>query len=212
MEVARAKEDLANFKKNKDYQKFAVTNPKTGSTKYLSLAEIGLNNRASMFEQTIEYFMETAEVRAARRSIEKQFVEKSSELKENLRSAADLLKTAEEIKSNTFSNKTRNFSQPIFTPQELLTLELRAGNPAEKSEATYLHDILNSVDHSKVRNLPTMLESFVAREESAKSIEKGLASEQKSSIEINKVEQTSEEKKIEVRENKTEIINQERGR
>lgn len=216
IEVARAKQELANFKKNKDYQKFAVTNPKTGSTRYVSLSEIGLKTQASLFEQTIEYFMETAEIRAIRCSVEKQVAEKGGELKENLRSAADLLKTAEEIardsKTTSFFGKTPNPHQPIFTPQELLSIENRAVQTANKSEADNLGKILDSVDHSKAKNLPAILESFAAEKKSAETIENSSVSEEKSSIKIANDCSRSDVKIIKIKDNEIEIINQEKGR
>ena len=148
--------------------------------------------------------------------LEKIVKEKGIELKENLKSAKDLLKVAGEIatdfRTKSFFGGTHYLYQPIFTPKELLTIELRAGETENKSEAGKLQKILDSVDHSKAKNLPAILETFAAEKESAKSIEKSSINEQKLPVEIEKDEVKSEEKTNEIRENKIEILNQERGR
>lgn len=216
IEVARCKEELADFKKNKDFQKFEITSQKFGGTKFVSLSEVRFDSRGSLFDQTLEYFLENREKRRTRNTLEKIVKEKSIELKENLKSAKDLLKVAGEIaadfRTKSFFGGTHYLYQPIFTPKELMTIELRVAQTENKSEATKLQKILDSVDHSKAKNLPAILESFAAEKESAKSIEKSSINEQKLPVEIEKDEVKSEEKTNEIRENKIEILNQERGR
>lgn len=216
IEAARCKEELADFKKNKDFQKFEVTSQKSGETKFVSLSEVRFDSRGSLFDQTLEYFLENREKRRTRNMLEKIVKEKGIELKENLKSAKDLLKVAGEIaadfRTKSFFGGTHYLYQPIFTPKELMTIELRAGETENKSEAGKLQKILDSVDHSKAKNLPAILESFAAEKESAKSIEKSSVNEQKLPVEIEKDEVKSEEKTNEIRENKIEILNQERGR
>lgn len=216
IEVARCKEEFADFKKNKDFQKFEVTDPKSGEVKFLSLSEVRFDSRGSLFDQTLEYFLENREKRRTRNTLEKIVKEKGLELKENLKSAKDLLKISNEFtvdyKTKSFFGAARYLHQPIFTPKELITIELRIMNTDNKSEATKLQKILDSVDHSKAKNLPAILESFAAEKESAKFTEKNSVYEEKSAVEIEKDEMKSEEKTNEIREIKTEIINQERGR
>lgn len=216
IEVSRCKEELADFKKNKDFQKFEVTSQKSGGTKFVSLSEVRFDSRGSLFDQTLEYFLENREKRRTRNMLEKIVKEKGIELKENLKSAKDLLKVAGEIaadfRTKSFFGGTHYLYQPIFIPKELMTIELRAGETENKSEAGKLQKILDSVDHSKAKNLPAILESFAAEKESAKSIEKSSINEQKLPVEIEKDKVKSEEKTNKIRENKIEILNQERGR
>jgi len=215
IEVARCKEEFADFKKNKDFQKFEVTDQKSGEAKFVSLSEVRFDSRGSLFDQTLEYFLENREKRRTRNALEKIVKEKGLELKENLKSAKDLLKVAGEFtvdfKTKSFFGATRYLHPPIFTPKELITIELRIMNTENESEATKLQKILDSVDHSKAKNLPAILEGFTAEKESAKSI-KSSVNEQNSPVEIEKDEVKSEEKTNEIRENKIEILNQERGR
>lgn len=216
IEVAHSKEVFADFKKNKDFQKFEVTDRKSGEARFVSLSEVRFDSRGSLFDQTLEYFLENREKRRTRNTLEKLVKEKGSLLKENLNSAKDLFKVAGEIaadyKTKSFFGATHYLHTPIFTPKELMTIELRIMNTENKSEAGKLQKILDSLDHSQTKNLPAILESFTAEKESAKSIEKDSINQQKSPVKIEKDEVRSEEKIIEIRENKIEIISQERGR
>lgn len=216
VEVARCKEGLADFKKNKDFQKFEVTDQKSGETKFVSLSEVRFDSRGSLFDQTLEYFLENREKRRTRNTLEKIVKEKGIELKENLKSAKELLTVAGEIagdyRTKSLFGATHYLQQPIFTPKELMHIELRINQSESKSEATKLQKILDSVDHSQAKNLPTILESFAAEKEPGKSIEKSSVNEQKLPVEIEKDEVKSDEKTNEIRESKIEILNQERGR
>lgn len=216
IEVERTKEEFANFKKNRDYQKHEVINSKTGKTNYVSLAEIGINYRASLFKQSLEYFLETAEVRTARHQLGKIVYQKGGELKQNLKSVKDLLKVADEIakdfKTKSFFGATHYLHQPIFTPKELITIELRILNTENKTEATKLQKILDSVDHSGARNLSSILQSFETKIEKTKSATSFSLDEQKTPVQIDKNEAKSLEKTPKIQENKTEILNQDRGR
>ncbi|HRH40306.1 MAG TPA: relaxase MobL [Pyrinomonadaceae bacterium] len=216
IEITRCKEELADFKQNKDFQKFEVTDPKSGEAKFVSLSEVRFDSRGSLFDQTLEYFLENREKRGTRNTLEKIVKEKGIELKKNLKSAKDLLKVAGEFTNNfktkSFFGATRYHHQPIFTPKELITIELRINQTENKSEATKLQKILDSVDHSKAKNLSAILESFGAEKESTKSTEMSSVNEQKLPLEIEKDEVKSEEKTIEIRENNVEILSQERGR
>lgn len=216
IEVGKAKEEYAQFKKHKDYQKFEVTNSKTGNKKFVSLAQIGLNYRASLFEQSLEYFLETAEVRAARHQLEKQVEEKRSELKENVKSAKNLLEVAREIandfKTKSFFGGTRYHHPPIFTPKELMTIELQIIQTTSKSEAKNLQKILDLADTSNAKNLPEILCEFEIKKENTKNAAFFSLAEQKTPFQVDKNEAKSHEKVSKVQENKTEILNQNRGR
>ena len=198
------------------YQKFEVLNQKTGKTKFVSLAEIGLNDRASIFEQSLEYFLETAEVRAARHQLEKIVKEKGVELKENLNSSHLLLKTAaantNEFKTNSFFGGTQYLQKPIFTPKELITIELRINQTENQTEAAKLQKILDSVDQSNAKNLSAILQNFETEKENTKTVEPHSANEQQLKLKVDKDVAKSEVKDTNIRENKTEILNQERGR
>lgn len=216
IEVARCKEELADFKKNKDFQKFEVTDRKTGEAKFVSLSEVRFDSRGSLFDQTLEYFLENREKRRTRHTLETLVKEKGSELKENLKSAKDLLKVSGEIagdfKTKSFFGATRYLHTPLFTPKELIMIELRISQTESKSEAAKLQKILGSADHSKSKNLSEILREFSAEKDSTVTHEQSSVNEQKSAVNHEKEDKKAEEKDFEIREHKMEIFNQERGR
>lgn len=215
IEVARAKEEQSFFKKNKDLNKFEITNKK-GEAKFVSLVEVRFDSRGSLFDQTLEYFLENREKRATRNALEKIVKERGIELKENLKSAQSLLKIASEnandYKTKSFFGAVKYLETPVFTPKELITIELRINQTENKSEATKLQSILDSADHSKAKNLSAILQSFDTEKENTKTVELRVANEQKLAVKVEIVEVKSEEKDTKIRENKIEIHNQERGR
>jgi hypothetical protein len=216
IEVAGAKEEFENFKKHRDFQKFEISNPTTGKTRFVSLAEIGLDRRGSILEQTLEYFLESRDLRKMRHALEKQVQIKSSELKEDVKAANNILQVARDIagdfKTKTFFGGTRYHHPPIFTPKELITIELRIIQTTSQSEAKNLQKILDSADISQAKNLPAILQSFENKKENARSVENHSYDEQKSAVQVNKNYAKSSGKTPTVREDKTDIFNQDRGR
>jgi hypothetical protein len=163
-EVARAKEELALFQKNKNFQKFEVVNEKTNEAKFVCLKEVEFDSRGSLLDQTLEYFIENRDKRRTRHRIEKQVKEKTIELKENLKAAQSLFKVASaetiDYKQKSFFGTVKYLHAPVFTPKELITLEIRIKQTENKSEAANLQKILASTDYSKAENLSAILGRF----------------------------------------------------
>lgn len=172
-EAARAKEELALFQKNKNFQKFEVVNEKTNEAKFVCLKEVEFDSRGSILDQTLEYFIENREKRRTRHKIEKQVKEKTVELKENLKAAQSLFKVAAaetiDYKQKSFFGAVKYLHAPVFTPKELITLELRTKQTENKSEAARLQKILDSADYSKAENLSAILASFSRENEFSKT-------------------------------------------
>lgn len=162
-EVVRAKEELAVFKKNKIFEKFEIENAKTGEMKFVSLKEVELSGRGSILDQTLESFTETLEKRRTRHALEKIVREKESGLKESIKSANVLLKIAgaetTEQKQKSFLGTIKYNHAPIFTPKELVTLEIRIRQTENKSEAVKLQKVLALADYEKANNLSAILTS-----------------------------------------------------
>jgi hypothetical protein len=216
IEAARAKEEYANFKKHKDFQKFEIIDKKTGEAKFVSLSEVSFDSSGSIFDQTLEYFLENREKRRTRHTLEKQVKEKGTELKENVKSANNLFQVARDIasdfKTKSFFGGTRYHHPPIFTPKELMTIELKIIQTTSKSEAKSLQKILNLTDTSQAKNLPEILREFETKKEHTKSVASVSPDKQKTAIQIDKNEAKSRGKTPKIQENKTEILNQDRGR
>ncbi|HLM62121.1 MAG TPA: hypothetical protein VK308_15045, partial [Pyrinomonadaceae bacterium] len=141
-ELSRAKEEYKLFKKHKDFHKFEIENKKTGETKLVSLSEVRFDSRGSIFDQTLEYFTENREKRRTRREIEKQIKIKRLELKENLDGAKSIFQTAtdaaREYQTRSFFGAQQYHQPPLFTPKELMTIELRIKETTVLSKALKL--------------------------------------------------------------------------
>lgn len=163
-ETARAKVELSLFKKNKIFQKFEVADTKTGAVRFVSLKEVEFDARGSILDQTLEYFTENREKRRTRHALEKLFKEKESELKENLKSAREMLKVAgaetAPYKQKSFFGAVKYSVAPVFTPKELITLEIRIKQTENKSEAKNLQKILEIADYANSKNLSAILTKF----------------------------------------------------
>lgn len=227
-EAARAKEELAAFKKNKIFQKFEIENAKTGEAKFVSLKEVEFDSRGSILDRTLEYFTENREKRRTRHSLEKTIKEKESELKENLKSARELLKIAgaetNDYKQKSFFGAVKYNQAPVFTPKEFITLEIRIKQTENKSEAAKLQKILDSADHSKAENLSVILASVAGENKFSKNADAQPFKEQAETKSVAKTEAKAQLNRSEVyeneisveretpRENKTANNYQERGR
>ncbi len=216
IEAAKAKEEYAQFKKHKDFQKFEIVDRKTGEAKFVSLSEVRFDSSGSILDQTLEYFLENREKRRTRHTLEKKVKERSAELKENVKSANNLLEVAREIvgdfKTKSFFGGTRYHHPPIFTPKELMTIELEIIQTTSKSQAKNLQKILDLADSSQAKNLPEILREFEAKKENTKTVGSLSPDEQKTPVQVDKKEVKSQEKVLKIQENKTEILHQERGR
>ncbi len=216
IEVERCKEDFNLFKKNKDFTKFEIINQKTGEAKFVSLSEVRFDSRDSLFDQTLEYVLENREKRNTRREIEKLVKEKQVELKENLRDAKAIYKTAaeeaREYQTRSIFGAVKFFNEPLFTPKELMTIELRAGQTESKSEAKNLQKIFNLADYSKSKNLSAILSGSMSEKGHTKKEEILLETSPNKANVPEKDEVKSDKRTSELRENKTEILNQDRGR
>lgn len=228
MELSRAKDEYKLFRKQKDFHKFEIENKKTGETKLVSLVEVRFDSRGSIFDQTLEYFTENREKRRTRNEIEKQIKDKRIELKENLGGAKSLFQTAHdaarEYHTKSFFGAVQYLQTPLFTPKELMTIELRIKETLQKSEAVKLQKILNLADYEKSENLSEILSSFSDRSGHLAGAERNSSEGQTKDFSFAKNEIKSEtnpaqihESKIEserpaVRENKTENHNQGIGR
>lgn len=216
IEAARAKEEYTNFKKHKDFRKFEITNPKTGVTKFVALAEVRFDSRGSILDQTLEYFFENSEKREIRHTLEKQIKVRETELKENSKAANNLLQFARDIaadfKTKSFFGGTRDTHPPIFTPPELNTIERRIAETKSASEAKNLQKILDSTDVSSAKSLATILQSFASEKENAESIGRDSLVDRETPVQIVKDEKNSPEKTPPIREIKTEILDLDRGR
>lgn len=167
------------------------------------------DSRGSIFDQTLEYFTEHLEKRRTRNEIEKQIKIKRLELKENLDGAKSIFQTAtnaaREYQTKSFFGAKQYHQTPLFTPKELMTIELRIKETTVKSEAVKLQKILNVADYEKSKNLPEMLSNFSDRSERSAGAEQNSPKAQSEDISFAKNEIKSEANKAQIRESKIEL-------
>lgn len=227
-ETARAKEELAAFQKNKIFQKFEVKDAKTDEAKFVSLKEVEFDSRGSILDQTLEYFTENREKRRMRHQLEKKVKEKESELKEDLKSARELLKVAGaetgDYKQKSFFGAVKYTHAPVFTPKEFMTLELRIRETENKTEAAKLQKILDSANHEQAKNLSAILASVAGENKLSKTADGQPIKEQVETKSVANMEAKTRANKNEISENKIRVesktaredktanIQQERGR
>ncbi len=190
--VARAKEELRLFKTHKDFQKFEIVDRKNGETKFVSLKEVAFDSRGSILDQTLEYFLENKEKRVTRKLLEESVKQKESNLKENLTAANNLLKTAatdaRDYKSKSIFGTISYLAAPVFTPKELVTIELRIKQTENKTEAVKLQKMLDSVDHEQAKNLRDVLAVFSPQENRSQATEPRTVTDKQVAWQIQKEE------------------------
>lgn len=206
-EVARAKDELAGFQKNKIFQKFEIEDAKTGEAKFVSLKEVEFDSRGSILDQTLEYFTENREKRRTRHSLAKLIKEKESELKENLKSARELLKITgaetSDYKQKSFFGAIKYNHALLFTPKELITLEIRIRQTENKSEAAKLQKVLESTNYEQAKNLSAILASISGENKLSKTAEGQQFNEQVETKSVANTEAKTQSNQVEISENKT---------
>ena len=209
-EVASAKEELVGFQKNKIFQKFEIEDAKTGEARFVSLKQVELNQRGSILDQTLEYFTENREKRRTRHILEKIVKEKESELKKNLKSSRELVKIAVaetgDYKQKSFFGAVKYTVAPVFTPKELMTIEIRIRQTEIKSEAATLQKILDSTNYEQAKNLSAILANVAGENKLSKTADGQQYKEQTEIKFITKTEAQALSNQVEVSENK--ILNE----
>ncbi len=172
IELNRAKGEFKNFQKHKQIQKFEITSKKTGEIKLASLNEVELHLHGSILNQTLDFFLESSDKRQTRRELQKIVKEKEAALKENYKAAGRLEKfaagEAKEFKTKSFFGAEKYLFEPVFTPKELVAIELRIKQTENKSEARNLQKILDSAAvQSGGKNLSKILSGFIPDKENS---------------------------------------------
>jgi hypothetical protein len=172
IELTRSKEALAKFREYKIFQKFEIVNPKTNASQFVSLKEVEFDSRGSIFDQTLEYFFENRDKRKMRTDVEKLAKLKEIELKSDVAASKMILKIAgpetENYKSQSIFGLIKYDVPPVFTPKELITIELRIAETDVGREAKKLQKMLDTLDYSKVQNLAAILEELSMDQKFAK--------------------------------------------
>ncbi|MEQ1764614.1 MAG: relaxase MobL [Pyrinomonadaceae bacterium] len=145
----KAKDDLVYFRKSKRFHKFAMEDKKKGSTNYLSLNDVDLPQKASVFDHALNLLLESKDHRALRSEIEGRIREHEKSLKADVAAAKSLSVAAAveatEFKQHSFWGNTANPNyQPLFTEREVAEIEKRIENTSDRKESRKLRSILEN--------------------------------------------------------------------
>lgn len=165
VEFEKAKEDLKTFTESKRFQKFAVADTKTGALAFLSLHEVDLPRRGSMLDRAMEELFEGREHRALRQTVTSMVKGREQKLRDEVGAAKDLVDTAarnasEFKRTSLFGFRSQPIYSPMFTPSEIVAIEMRASTTKDPKEAARLHKILESTAGQPARSLKDILRDF----------------------------------------------------
>ncbi len=154
IELNKAKEDLAHYRKTKRFHKFAIEDKTNRSISYLSLNDVDLPRRGSILDHGLNLLLESKDHRLLRHEIEGRAKHREADLKASLVAAKELvLETGREaatFKQNSWwqSSEESNY-QPIFTAKEAAEIEKRIAARPDSKEASRLKLALErSVSHN----------------------------------------------------------------
>lgn len=161
----KAREDLKIFQEAKIFQKFAVSDKKTGGVAYLSQHDVDLPHRGSLLDRAADELFEGREHRALRRTVESLVKGKEQRLKDDVKAAKEIMvsaaRNASEFKEfSCLGLGSTTAYQPIFTYAEIAMLEVRAANTRSPKEAERLQTLVDPATSQSVRSLSDLLLDF----------------------------------------------------
>ncbi|HMS07993.1 MAG TPA: relaxase MobL [Pyrinomonadaceae bacterium] len=165
VEFEKAREDLKIFQEAKRFQKFAVSDKKTGGVVYLSQHDVDLPHRGSLLDRAADELFEGREHRAFRRTVESLVKGKEQRLKDDVKAAKKIMVSAScnasEFKEFSYLGlRSTTPYQPIFTSAEIAMLEVRAANTRSPKEAERLQTLVDSATNPSVRSLRDLMLDF----------------------------------------------------
>lgn len=167
IELNKAKEDLAYYRKSKRFHKFAVEDKKDGSISYLSLNDVDLPRNKSVLDQTFNLLLESKDHRQLRREIELRVKTHERGLKADLVSAKQLSveasKEAAEYSHNYWwQSSFEPTFQPIFTEKEAAEVEKRIDAKLNGKEAIKLRQALEKSSTGNSGTFDKILQTFMS--------------------------------------------------
>jgi hypothetical protein len=154
IELNKAKEDLASYRKMKRFHKFAIEGKTTGSISYLSLNDVDLPRKGSILDHGLDLLLESKDHRILRHEIEGRVKHREADLRAGLVAAKELvLETGREaatLKENSWWQSSGEPDyQPIFTVKEVAEIEKRiAARPGTKEASGLKQALEHSVSYN----------------------------------------------------------------
>ncbi len=153
IQLSKAKEDLAYYRKTKRFHKFAIEDKTNGSISYLSLSDVDLPRKGSILDHGLNLLLESKDHRLLRHEIEGRAKHREADLKAGLVAAKELVleagREASTLKRNSWWQSSGEPDyQPIFTVKEVAEIETRIAARPDTKEASRLKLALeHSVSH-----------------------------------------------------------------
>lgn len=167
IELNKAKEDLAYYRKSQRFHKFSVENKNDGSISYLSLNDVDLPRNKPVLDQTLNLLLESKDHRQMRREIEMRVKNHELGLKADLVSAKKLFMEASKEASAYSQNSWWQSSfeptcHPIFTEKEAAEIEKRIVVKWDSKEAIKLTLALEKSSSGNSRTFDKILQTFMS--------------------------------------------------
>lgn len=164
MELMKTTEVFRKFKKNSRLHKFELADDKNGGSKFVSLAEVEIRQRGSIFDQALDYLLENRERRQTRHLLQTLIKEKEKDLKREMLSVKEMVamtskETVEFKKSSLFGPLTYTYPA-ILTPHETIAVEIRINRTDNPVEARKLQALLDAREVTATGGLPQILMLF----------------------------------------------------
>lgn len=161
----KAKEDLKTFETTGRFHKFAITDKNSGAAVFVSLHEVDLPKRGSMFDRALDEVFEGREHRSLRRTVSSLVKASEEKLSNDAAGAKEILASASQNASefkqfSLFGLRSESAFKPLFTPSEIRLLEIRVAGTSDPKEAARLRTILESVSDQQTASLKDILRSF----------------------------------------------------
>ncbi|MBL0240316.1 MAG: hypothetical protein IPQ00_07055 [Chloracidobacterium sp.] len=154
IELNKAKEDLASYRKTKRFHKFAIEDKTNGSISYLSLNDADLPRKGSILDHGLNLLLESRDHRLLRHELEGRVKVREADLKASLAAAKELVietgREAATFKQNSWWQSSGEPDyQPIFRDKEVAEIEKRIAARPDSKEASRLKLALErSVSHN----------------------------------------------------------------
>lgn len=154
IELNKAKEGLAYYRKTKRFHKFAIEDKTNGATSYLSLNDVDLPRKGSILDHGLNLLLESKDHRLFRHELEGRVKAREADLKASLVAAKELVleagREASTFKQNSWwQSSWEPDYQPVFTVREVADIEKRIAASPDTKEASRLKLALeHSVSHN----------------------------------------------------------------
>jgi len=176
IELNKAKENLAYYRKSKRFHKFAIEDKTNGSISYLSLNDVDLPRKGSILDRGLNLLLESKDHRLLRHELEGRLKQREGNLKGNLLASKDLALEARKDTA-TFKQNSRWQSfgepeyQPIFSAKEVAEIDKRIAATPDPKEAFRLKLVLEETASQNPSTYDKILQNAMLPKSEAEAVQ-----------------------------------------